>query len=41
MVSRFAYTWCAQGEDFELDKASDELTGLWARAIGLQGRRVG
>ena len=38
MVSRFAYTWCAQGEDFELDKATDELTALWARAIGLQGR---
>jgi hypothetical protein len=35
MVSRFAYTWCAQGEDFELDKAVDELTGLWARALGL------
>jgi len=38
MVSRFAYTWCTQGEDFELDKATDELTALWARAIGLQGR---
>jgi AcrR family transcriptional regulator len=36
MVSRFAYTWCAQGEDFELDKAVDELTGLWARALGLR-----
>jgi AcrR family transcriptional regulator len=35
MVSRFAYTWCAQGEDFELDKAVDELTNLWARALGL------
>jgi AcrR family transcriptional regulator len=38
MVSRFAYTWCAQGEDFRLDKATDELTALWARAIGLLGR---
>lgn len=38
MVSRFAYTWCAQGEDFELDKAVDELTGLWARALGLRDR---
>jgi AcrR family transcriptional regulator len=38
MVSRFAYTWCAQGEDFDLDKATDELTALWARAIGLLGR---
>jgi AcrR family transcriptional regulator len=38
MVSRFAYTWCAQGEEFELDKATDELTTLWARAIGLTGR---
>ena len=38
MVSRFAYTWCTQGEDFELDKATDELTALWARAIGLAGR---
>jgi AcrR family transcriptional regulator len=38
MVSRFAYTWCTQGEEFELDKATDELTGLWARAIGLAGR---
>lgn len=38
MVSRFAYTWCAQGEDFDLDKATDELTGLWARAIGLLER---
>ena len=38
MVSRFAYTWCTQGEDFELDKATDELTALWARAIGLLGR---
>ena len=37
MVSRFAYAWCAQGEDFELDKATDELTALWARAIGLEG----
>ena len=37
MVSRFAYTWCAQGEEFELDKATDELTTLWARAIGLTG----
>ena len=35
MVSRFAYTWCAQGENFELDKAVDELTALWARALGL------
>jgi hypothetical protein len=41
MVSRFAYTWCTQGEDFELDKATDELTALWARAIGLQGRTDG
>jgi AcrR family transcriptional regulator len=38
MVSRFAYTWFAQGEEFELDKATDELTTLWARAIGLTGR---
>ena len=38
MVSRFAYTWYTQGGDFELDKAIDELTALWARAIGLQGR---
>ena len=37
MVSRFAYTWCTQGEEFELDKAIDELTALWARAIGLPG----
>jgi hypothetical protein len=38
MVSRFAYTWCTQGEDFELDKATDELSALWARAIGLRGK---
>jgi AcrR family transcriptional regulator len=38
MVSRFAYTWFAQGEEFELDKATDELTTLWARAIGLTAR---
>src|ERR1700744_5253117 len=41
MVSRFAYTWCAQGEDFELDKAVDELTGLWARALGVPQNPAG
>jgi len=28
----------AGGEEFELDKATDELTTLWARAIGLTAR---
>ncbi|KRB76573.1 hypothetical protein ASE01_15340 [Nocardioides sp. Root190] len=35
MVSNFAYRWCAQGDDYDLDHAADQLSRLWAGALGL------
>ena len=35
MVSNFAYRWCAQGDDYELESAADQLSRLWAGALGL------
>lgn len=36
MVSRFAYSWFAQGEPFDLDRAVEQLTLIWANGIGLR-----
>ena len=37
MVARFAELWLVEGwSDYEFDHAADELTRLWANAIGLQ-----
>ncbi|ABL83608.1 MULTISPECIES: TetR/AcrR family transcriptional regulator [unclassified Nocardioides] len=33
MVYRFAYSWFGQGHDYDLDKAVDSLTRLWANAL--------
>jgi AcrR family transcriptional regulator len=35
MVSNFAYRWCAQGDDYDLDTAAEQLSRLWAGALGL------
>ncbi len=35
MVSNFAYRWCAQDDDYDLDHAADQLSRLWAGALGL------
>lgn len=42
MVSNFVYRWSARGSDYELDKAAEQLSLLWANAIGVripEGRR--
>ena len=36
MVGRCAHDWFTQGEPFELDQAVEQLTRLWANAIGLR-----
>lgn len=36
MVSRFAYTWFAQREEFDFETAVEQLTLLWANALGLE-----
>jgi AcrR family transcriptional regulator len=36
MMSKFAYSWFAAGENFEYDRAVDQLTRLWCNAIGLK-----
>ncbi|WGX96073.1 TetR/AcrR family transcriptional regulator [Nocardioides sp. L-11A] len=33
MVYRFAYSWFGQGLDYDLEKAVDSLTRLWANAL--------
>jgi AcrR family transcriptional regulator len=35
MVSNFAYRWCLHGLDFDLDTAAEQLSRLWANALGL------
>lgn len=35
MVSNFAYRWCAQGDQYDLDTAAEQLSRLWAGALGL------
>jgi len=35
MVSNFAYRWCAQDDDYELENAAEQLSRLWAGALGL------
>ena len=35
MVSNFAYRWCAQGDEYDLEHAADQLSRLWAGALGL------
>ena len=37
MVARFAELWLVQGyREYDFDKAVDQLTILWANALGLQ-----
>jgi AcrR family transcriptional regulator len=36
MVSEFCSQWSAHGLDFELERAVDALTDIWARAIGVE-----
>jgi AcrR family transcriptional regulator len=38
MVDRFAYVWLVLGEPFELERAVETLTGLYCRALGLDGQ---
>lgn len=33
MVSRFAYVWFMQGEDFDFDEVSEQLTRMWMNAL--------
>lgn len=35
MVSRFAFAWFGQGESFNLELAVEQLTLLWANALGI------
>lgn len=35
MISNFAYRWCLRDEDFELDRAAQQLSLLWANALGI------
>lgn len=35
MISNFAYRWCLRDEDFELGKAAEQLSLLWANALGI------
>ena len=35
MVSNFAYRWCLRDEDFELGTAAEQLSRLWANALGI------
>lgn len=35
MVSNFAYRWCAQDDDYEVETAAEQLSLLWAGALGL------
>lgn len=34
MVSRFAYVWFMQGEEFDFDHVAEQLTKLWVNALG-------
>jgi AcrR family transcriptional regulator len=36
MVSNFVYRWSSRGSDYELDKAAEQLSLLWANAIGVR-----
>ncbi|KAA9156344.1 TetR/AcrR family transcriptional regulator [Amycolatopsis acidicola] len=36
MVSNFVYRWSARGAEFELEKAAEQLSLLWANAIGVR-----
>jgi AcrR family transcriptional regulator len=35
MVSRFAYVWFMQSEDFDFDHACEQVTRLWVNALGV------
>lgn len=35
MVNRFAYSWLGRGEEFDFDTAVEQLSLIWANAIGL------
>lgn len=35
MVSNFAYRWCAQDDNYDLEHVADQLSRLWAGALGL------
>lgn len=36
MVSRFAYVWFTQDEDFDFDKVVEQLTALWINALNVE-----
>jgi AcrR family transcriptional regulator len=35
MVSRFAYIWFAGGQDFDVDRAVEQLTLIWCNALAI------
>lgn len=41
MVSRFAYVWFTESEDFDFDKAAEQLSRLWTNALGMTDQTRG